>query len=222
MGVIAQPLDGAALRERVRKEGNIVLADVSWEAYKGLLDSVGEAAFPHAYLRRRLELMGKSRPHELFKWLLGRFVEVWVDEKGLPLEVGGEMTLQREDAECRVEGDECYWIQNAARIRGRMNPDFTEDPPPDLVLEWEVSTTAVDKLGIYAALKVPEIWRISLSGVLVGRLQPDGQYEWGTASGVLPGFPFAEAIRFLQMYSTLDQLSIVRQFRVWVRQHLGK
>jgi Uma2 family endonuclease len=222
MSAIAQSLDGTALRERVRKEGRVLLTNVTWKTYKALLDSVGEVSFPHAYHERRLELMGKSRPHELYKWLLGRFVEVWVDEHGMPLEVGGEMTLQREDAECGVEGDECYWIKNAPLILGRMDPDFMHDPPPDLVLESEVSTTVVDKLSIYAALKVPEIWRISLSGIQVGRLQSDGQYAWGEESAVLPGFPFAEALRFLQMYNTTDQLSIVRQFRAWVREHLGK
>ena len=99
MSAIAPPLDGNALRERVRREGHVIVMDLSWAAYKALLDSVGEISFPHAYHQGRLELMGKSRPHEVYKWLLGRLVEVWVDELGLPLEVGGEMTLQREDVE---------------------------------------------------------------------------------------------------------------------------
>jgi Uma2 family endonuclease len=222
MSTVALSLDGIALRERVRKEGRVLLAGVSWEAYKTLLDSVGNTSFPHTYDRGRLELMVKSREHELYRSLLGRFAEVWADENLIPLEYGGEMTLQREDVERGVEGDECYWIQNESKVRGKMVLDFITDPPPDLVIEAEVSTTILSRLPVYSALRVPEIWRVSEAGIRVGRLQADGQYEWCEQSTVFPNFPMAEIPRFFAMVGSTDNQSIVRAFRTWVRQHLGR
>jgi Uma2 family endonuclease len=166
--------------------------------------------------------MGKSRSHEVYKCLLGRLIEVWVDETGLPLEYGGELTLKREDVKRGVEGDECYWITHADQVQGRMEIDLFVDPPPDLVIESEFSTTVVNKLGIYAALRVPEIWRANAAGVRIGCLQSDGTYLWGDQGNVLPGFPVAEVTRLLQKLGTTGQMSIVREFRAWVRQQLGK
>jgi hypothetical protein len=103
-----------------------------------------------------------------------------------------------------------------------MEIDLLRDPPPDLVIESEVSTSVVSKVNIYEALKIPELWRVSEQGIRVGLLQADGHYQWGDRSALLPTLPLAELVRFMRMKDTVDQLSILRAFRSWVRQHLGK
>jgi len=223
MSVLAPPLNPDALLQRLRAEGRVLLPGVSWEAYRALVDSVGERPLAHTYDRGTLELMTRSREHEIYKCLLGRLIDVWADETLTPIAYGGEMTLQREDVERGVEGDEIFWVGNLERLADPLNIDLSRDPPPDLVIESEVSETVVDRLSVYAALGVPEVWRVSASGIRVGRLQPNGQYQWGDESKVFPSLPLAEVARFLQQAATTsDHRRIAREFREWVRQHLGR
>jgi Uma2 family endonuclease len=37
--------------------------------------------------------------------------------------------------------------------------DFATAPPPDLVVEVDITSTDLDKTRLYAALGVPELWR---------------------------------------------------------------
>ncbi|HKI35535.1 MAG TPA: Uma2 family endonuclease [Gemmataceae bacterium] len=223
MSALAPPLNAADLLQRLRAEGRVLLSGVSWEAYRALIDSVGERALLHTYDRGTLELVTRSREHEIYKCLLGRLIDVWADETLTPLGYGGEMTLQRGDVERGVEGDECFWVGNLERLTDPLHIDLSRDPPPDLVIEAEVSTTVVDRLSVYATLGVPEVWRVSASRIRVGRLQPDGQYQWGEQSTVFPALPLAEVLRFLQQAATTpDHRRIARDFRAWVRQQLGR
>jgi Uma2 family endonuclease len=45
-------------------------------------------------------------------------------------------------------------------MRGKTELDLRTDPPPDLVLEVDVSRSSLNRLGIYAALKVAEVWML--------------------------------------------------------------
>ncbi len=49
---------------------------------------------------------------------------------------------------------------NQAKVLGkRIN--LTEDPPPDLVVEVDITHTDINKLALYARLGVPELWRFN-------------------------------------------------------------
>ncbi len=223
MSTLARPLNANDLLRRLRAEGHVRLPKVSWEAYRALIDSMGEQPLAHAYDRGTLELMTRSLEHEIYKCLLGRLIDVWADETLTPIAYGAEMTLQREDVERGVEGDEIFWVGKLERLADPLHIDLSRDPPPDLVIESEVSATVVDRLGVYAALGVPEVWRASAGGIRVGRLQPEGQYQWGDESKVFPSLPLAEVSHFLQQAATTsDHRRIAREFREWVRQNLGR
>ncbi|MEO8892528.1 MAG: Uma2 family endonuclease, partial [Coleofasciculaceae cyanobacterium] len=57
------------------------------------------------------------------------------------------------------EPDSCYYIQNEAQVRGKIELDFTVDPPPDLALEIDITSSSINQLEIYADLGIPEVWR---------------------------------------------------------------
>jgi Uma2 family endonuclease len=214
--------DGAeALLGRLRREGRVLLTGVSWREYRGFLDRVEPRAPRFTYDRGRFEIMTTSREHEIYRWLIGRLLEVWAEETATPLSVGGEMTFEREDLDRGLQPDECYWIQNEPRVRGRLNLDFRQDPPPDLILEAEVSHTVLDRLAVLAALGVPEVWRFDGTALQIGLLQPGGEYHWGDRSAAFPALPTPEIVRFVQMWHSSDHLGVVRAFRAWVRQRLG-
>jgi hypothetical protein len=120
-----------------------------------------------------------------------------------------------------LEADECYWVSNELAVRGRTDFDFDIDPPTDIAVEVEISTSVLNRLGIYAALRVSEVWRSDGHKVLVEQLQDDGTYAQVSQSPSFPRLPLAALGRFLEASKTMDETSWIRSFRAWVRAELA-
>ncbi len=141
-------------------EQRVVLHELNWQAFESFLLALGEQRSARlAYDRGVLEIMSPLRRHESAKRLIGRLIETWVAELGINVASMGSLTLKREDLSRAVEPDECYYIQNEPRIRSREDIDLAQDPPPDLVLEIDITSPSLLRLPIYEALGVPEVWR---------------------------------------------------------------
>src|SRR5205085_6121234 len=89
--------------------------------------------------------------HDLIKALT---VELNVEVKSL-----GSTTFRRDDKGKGLEPDECYYFKNEKKMRGRKRLNLKKDPPPELVVEIDITHRSVEREPIYAALGVPEIWR---------------------------------------------------------------
>lgn len=172
-----------------------------------------------AYDCGELEIMVVSNPHERFRKLIALLIESWIEETGGEYLPSGQLTHRREDVQRGFEPDECYYIQNWKKVAGICEIDFTKDPPPDLCVEAEVSRTLLDRLPIYAAFKIPEVWRYNGEQLIVLLLQTDGSYGESSVSRAHPTLPLEELSRFLTMAEDLSTsfAAISRQFREWVR-----
>jgi len=216
----ANPLDqnGAA-----KGEQRFLLSDLSWQNYltigNALLDRPGLRL---TYDRGRLEFMTTSPKHEIYKKWLSRFIDILGEILNLPKVSAGNMTFQKEELDRGLEADDCFWIAHEPEMRGKLTWDPKRDPPPDLALEIEITRSVLDRLGIYASLEIPEVWRFDGSGLEVLRLQPDGVYQTVPESLFLGQLPIGELVRFLSQAETADDLTIVRQFRAWVLQVVDK
>ncbi len=196
-----------------------VLYDEPWESYIRLVHLFDERRHLRiTFDRGALEIMTVSPGHERSKHLLRRLIEVLAEELDVLISGLGSLTLKRRRKQRGLEPDECYWIQNEAKVRTIEKFDWRRDPPPDLVLEVEVSRSALNRLGIYAALRVPEVWRFDGTQVTVHVLGPDGKYVTQEHSAAFPFFRPAELLPFLAQYPTLGETGMVRAFRAWVRQ----
>jgi Uma2 family endonuclease len=198
---------------------HLLTSRVSWTTYDALLDECEDRRLRHTFDQGRLEFTTRSSEHEVYKPLLGMFIVTLADELDLPLYMGGELTLRRQDLDRGLEADQCYWIANESAVRGKKQLDLANDPPPDLFVEIEVSRAVLDRLSVAAALGIPEVWRFDGSALSVGLLQADGQYQWQTGSPTFPQMPLDQIPHFLQMASSADHVSILRAFRQWVREH---
>jgi Uma2 family endonuclease len=203
-----------------RMKEHLLLAHVTWETYDQLLDECEDRRLRHTYDRGSLEFMTRSGEHEVYKSLLGLFLVTLADELNLPLYVGGELTLRRPDLDRGLEPDQCFWIANEARVRGKLALDLKSDPPPDLFIEVEVSRSVLDRLAIVAALGVPEVWRFDGSTLQVGLLQGDGQYLWRKQSPTFLAIDLEQLPNFVALAGSTDHVSILRSFRTWVRESI--
>lgn len=202
---------------------HLLLHDVDWQAYVAIGEALGERpALRMTYDRGDLEFMTTSREHELYKTRLARLIETLTEELNIPIEMGGNMTFRRPESERALEPDECFWIAHEAQMRARLEWDPAHDPPPDLVLEIEVSRSALNRMTILAALGVPEVWRCNGETIHVHRLQADQTYQAVEGSLIFPGLPIQGIVPFLQLSATEDNLTRVRAFRAWVREQLAR
>jgi len=200
----------------------VTVAPMDWDAYEYLLavrDESGRRGVRLTYDRGSLELMPTTNLHERLKKILALLIEAWLAETGADYLPSGGLTIRRKDLQRGFEPDECYYVQNWRKVAGLRELDFTTDPPPDLTVEAEVTRPVDSRLPVFAAFRIPEVWRYDGERVTVLLLGPDGTYQSAAASRAIPNFPFADAPRFLTLAESVEVsfAAIDRQFRAWVR-----
>ena len=191
----------------------------TWQDYERALaerDRLGRL-YRITYDRGVLEIMPISAPHAKWQTLIASLLSIFVTQMKIPISGFGPMSCRGEGLDRGLEPDSCYYIQKEPRVRGRMDIDLETDPPPDLVIEVEVSRTVVKRLGILAALGVPEVWRYDGNRLTVLTLGAGGQYAPATASRALPTLPMDELMRRLAAWGTTDETTWLNDWQTWVR-----
>ncbi len=133
------------------------------------------------------------------------------------MKTGKSTTFRRRVLDKGLEPDECFWIANEPLVRDKDVLDLPQDPPPDLVVEIEVSRSCLPRMPIYAALRMPEVWRIRRGVLSFEVLQPDGTYAATAVSRALPPLKPANLQRFLDMRGKMGENAVVQHFRAWAR-----
>jgi Uma2 family endonuclease len=108
--------------------------------------------------------MSPSAAHEELKDTITLFVNTVAEEMAINTRSFGSATFQREDLQRGFEPDGCFYIQSVALTAGKTDLDLTEDPPPDLVIEIDLSHPSLPKFPIFAQLGIPEVWRWDRTG----------------------------------------------------------
>jgi Uma2 family endonuclease len=140
-------------------ERRVVLRNITWQGYQQLLKIVGERRSAKlTFDRGILEITMPPEEHEFSGRLIELFVRILVIELGLKIKTMGSTTLDRSDLNRGAEPDNAYYIQNQPLVAGRK-VDLATDPPPDLVVEVDITHTDIDKPALYASMGVPEFWR---------------------------------------------------------------
>jgi Uma2 family endonuclease len=201
-------------------EEHALLENISWGTYERLLKEAGQRHIRFTYDDGKLEIMTLGFGHENYSSLISYLIMALMLELNIPIRSGGSTTLKRKRMKKGLEPDKCYWIKNESRMRGKTEFDPRKDPPPDLAVEIDISRSSLDRMAIYAALGVPEVWRFDEESFLVYQLQADGRYEARSQSLSFPFLPIAEVERFLRQSQSRDETSLLRDFCSWVRLNL--
>ncbi len=202
------------------QSSGILLKNISWKTYESLLNELAQQrGIRLTYDRGNLEIMTPSVPHEGSKKILGRFVESVSEELNIEIRSLGSLTCRREDLARGLEPDQCYYIENEDVVWDKEQIDLNQDPPPDLVVEIDVTSSSIDRLSLYASLGVPEVWRYDGNSLIIYQLEAQ-EY---TERDVSPTFPFlsqVEILRFLELRRTTKENALIRLFREWVRSQI--
>jgi hypothetical protein len=131
---------------------------------------------------------------------------------------GGSVTLRRRDVRRGLEPNGCFWIQNWRGLLGKTKLDLRVDPPSDLAIEIEIIRSGIPRLPIYAALGVPEVWRLDTAG-LAFHVLSGSDYQEQSTSLAFPGLEPGHLAPFLSRVFTDDHNTIIRAFRAWTKDH---
>ena len=197
---------------------HITLQCVSWSTYQALLQDMGDhRAARLAYDQGTLEIIMPSDLHEVLNRLLDRIITALTEELDLKIKAYGSTTLEREDLEQGVEPDSCYYIQNADQI-STLQLDLRTNPPPDLAVEVDITSSSQRRFTIYQQLQIPEVWQYTQRRGLVFYALVAGQYVECEVSPTFPQVSSQILIAFLQMAPGEDDNAVVKSLRRWIRQ----
>jgi Uma2 family endonuclease len=199
-------------------EQRIVIRNVGWNGYQALLNMIGNQRVRVTYDRGDVELMSPLSEHERYAALFAHMIIVLADELDIDFVAGRSTTFNSEVLDKGLEPDECYYFSSASRVHDWSRIDLKVDPPPDLAIEVGITSSSVNKLGIYAALGVPEVWRYDGETLTVLVLGTGKLYERSEKSLAFPHVPMNELGPFLSDYAIGSDNRWGRSLRKWVRE----
>jgi len=209
--VVTRLPEGAVLR----------LDNVSWDDYEQLLAELGEGSATRIfYDDGRMEIMAPAATHEKPKETLNSLVKMLRDTLDIDIESYGSTTLRVELKAKGAEPDDCFYIQNAARMIGKEVFDLQHDPPPDLVIEVDRTSSSIDKFAIYAALGVPEIWRLVKREVQIYLLNGE-RYETSPNSRAFPVLSTQKLSQLLALGLAKGERKAALALRDWLHTSRG-
>jgi Uma2 family endonuclease len=198
-------------------EERTFLQGISWNLYEQILTEIGDDSRARlSYYRGSLEFMTPFSSHEIYNRQIERAITTLAEELDLDYNLSGSMTIKRPDLEAGKEPDSCYYIANEPAVRGKRKLDFTQDPPPDLAIEIDITGSSLNQLALYATLGVGEVWRYDGSDLIFYQLQ-SGKYTIVDRS---PTFPILSPDRVLEFLSDCQTDGInqaVKNLRTWVQ-----
>lgn len=198
-------------------EQRVLLRQVSWETYERLLSDEPDRSVPRlAFDRGVLELMSPSFEHERINRAFASIVELVCDAYGIDFVDAGSMTIRRPDLEKGFEPDTSYYIEHAAEVIDKKRIDATVDPPPDLVIEIDLSSGSMNKFPIYAAMGVPELWRYENDRVAIFHLVGES-YVTDPRSRWLPALTSDVLARFVAERLFTKRAVWLRSVQAWLQ-----
>jgi Uma2 family endonuclease len=199
-------------------EQRVIVRFVSWTTYEHLLaDLSNQSSTRLTYDRGMLEIMGPLPEHEEWNRTIALLVEVLAEEMRIDVRNFGSTTFRRADLARGFEPDSCFYIQHETNISGKSTIDLTVDPPPDLVIEVDVTSGSLDKFPIYAQVGVPEVWRYDGQRLRISILMAE-RYVEAETSLALPLLTGQRLSETLAQSKILKRTALLRSFRTWVRQ----
>jgi Uma2 family endonuclease len=195
----------------------MVLPGITWETFERILDEVGERHFRLAYLNGEMEYMTISFEHNSYGEWMSRLIYLVASVLETNLCSGGSTTLKATLAQAALEPDRCFWIKNAGRMRNKKKWNSASDPPPDLSVEIDITSSWLDRLEIYASLKVPEVWRFDGDTLKVLALTAGGKYKERSKSMAFPQLPMDGFVRFIKKLGSVDEIPLGKEFSEWLR-----
>jgi Uma2 family endonuclease len=192
-----------------------ILYGVTWEDYLKLLAATPDLNLPHTYDEGTLEMMSPRKDHDWVATLVARMIEAYALASDTPIQSIGSTTLQAATGGRGLQPDEAYYLAHEPLVRCKATYEPDKDPPPDLVIEVDVTSSSLPRMPVFAKIGVPEIWRNARGRLRFYRLNAEGEYEITDRSVAFPFLKAADLMRFVKRRSEIGENGTVREFIKW-------
>lgn len=195
---------------------DVFLRGQNWEDYEEITEAVGEASgLRISFDGENIKIMTLSTKHEKYV----RFIEMIITALSLKIRQRvlhfGSATMKSSRQERGSEPDCCFYIQNAELVANKDSIDFSQDVPPDVVVEIDVHHSSMEKFEIYAKLKVPEFWLYDGERMRIYQLENES-YRAVKKSLALPILTDDVLSGFLNRLENSDQYEMLLDFEKWL------
>ena len=214
-----QPHPSPQSPQQSEPERRVTLYGVSWETYEHLLTDLVDRSAPRlTFDQGVLEIMSPTAEHEEYNRTLAALVEFVANELRVNIRRLGSTTFKRKELGKGFEPDSCFYIQSVPRIRGKRRIELPQDPPPDLLIEIDITSSSLDRLPLFAQAGVPEVWQYDGRRVQFLKLTGE-QYVEVSQSLALPVLTSEVVTQFLEDSLELESAEWSLQLREWLQQN---
>jgi Uma2 family endonuclease len=191
--------------------GSVLRFPGHWQTYQDLSQRLGDRPNPRLKFRHgEILLMNPLPEHGRTVDVLADVVKVLLDHLGQEYDSFTPITMELPE-ESGIEPDHCFYIEHWAAISGKNRIDWGIDPPPDLVIEIDV--TSYTDVQDYLPYKVPEIWLFKQRQLVIYHLAGT-TYAQRDQSAFFPDLDLAAIIdECLQIADQRNTSAAVRSLR---------
>lgn len=152
--------------------GAVVRLPGTWQDYRTLCETRGDRSIPRIkYRDREILLMSPLPKHGRDANIPADVVKALLDSQSRNYEAFTPITMELPEAG-GIEPGYCFYIKNWQASVGKDRLNWSIDPPPDLVIEIDV--TSYSSVNDYLPYRVPEVWLFKKNQLAIHELQTDG------------------------------------------------
>jgi Uma2 family endonuclease len=171
--------------------GAVVRLPATWQEYQKLCQQRRDGSIPRIkYRTGEVLLMSPLPKHGRDASLIADIIKVLLDYTGREYDAFTPVTMELPD-KSGIEPDYCFYIDHWQAVSGKERLDWKTDPPPDLVLEIDV--TSYSDVNDYLPYRVPEVWLFRKDQLFVYQLQGT-EYLSQTQSQYFPDIDLQKVI----------------------------
>jgi Uma2 family endonuclease len=198
-------------------EERVLLHNVSWSTYEQLLADLFSQSGPRlTYDKGILEIMSPGPRHERLTDIIETLVKCLAEELNRNVYCLRSTTFRRKSFKRGFEPDSCFYVENESYVREKEIIDLSIDPPPDLVIEIDITSGSIDKLPIYAQMRIPEIWRHDGSKLIIYKLSGSNYVESNNSMS-FPSINSIGASDFIRQSKNLPSTEFLKSLRQWIK-----
>jgi Uma2 family endonuclease len=201
----------------LEEETAITVSPVSWKTYSNFVrEGADKIRNPRFYYENETLLIMPTTEHESNKETIVYLINILAEEFQINCRSLGSATFRAEDIKRGFEPDSCFYFANEAKIRGVKRFDSTKHPAPDLIIEVDITSSSEMRESIFAAFRVPELWRYD--GEKVEFLKLKGKkYVRIEKSLALPLITSKKLAEFVSESEKTARLEWIEKVRKWAR-----
>jgi Uma2 family endonuclease len=171
--------------------GAVVRLEGTWQDYQALVDRLGDRTLPRIkYRPGEIILMSPMARHGREAHVIATVASILFDHYGQDYEAFTPITMDLPEVR-GIEPDYCFYVDHLQSIVGKDRINWAIDPPPDLVIEIDV--TSYTNMADYLPYRVPEVWLWKRAQLQIHQLI-NGRYVVVNKSQFFPAINLAQIV----------------------------